>query len=428
MAKNVVVYGAARSGTTLLMDYLNQSDQCFVLSESNILQSMEFAGFRRTLHLLKSKENAIPTKGVFLPAFVSDDTTGAQALEALGQHFEYVGEKIALGPDRRDLLSAVDDITSLGAQTICIVTLRDPTTNLVSMRKMFPGASDQALYFAWAWSVLSSLVLLLNLPKCYLVHHAELSAQYLGRLASKIGLSINVAEDAIGGPHIHTSALTTTSGKRSWWSSKLRADERNEIPAILANNTELFSKAQDLYSKIIESYDSDQFKLACASNSIEFMKELLVSAEDLVRLSGGRSFLGVAGTRTKLQYSRHEQEIDTRFALGDLSHSTFLLIESLIRLDQRSSAGYYYRAFYFQAINQPDCEDEILNNYKYALTLGHNPFWVKYNRAAFYFRIGRIKDALDDTAAVEALGPQTKEYAFLQQLASRVEGVRNQAN
>lgn len=68
------------------------------------------------------------------------------------------------------------------------------------------------------------------------------------------------------------------------------------------------------------------------------------------------------------------------------------------------SDPYYLMGFCLQATGR-DLE-EAIQLYGRALELGHDEFWVRYNRGSLYMRLGRIEEARADLARAVELGPK----------------------
>ena len=399
VGQRIFVFGAARSGTTLVNDFLNIAPDCLILSEADLPISLGFKDFRAYFHARRLKVSPVPNKGGYIPSFVRASATGSEVLEALSEKYRIVGDKIAFGPGRSDLLAIIEAFGNHFFDATYVVCLREPLTNILSMRKMFPEASDIEIYNAWANSVFYSLVIAANFPKVHLILHSSLSTGLLNRLANRLGISAHLdSELAVGAAHIRTLV-----GNR---------DE----PIISHHNT-LFSQCQDLFSEIAGSYEESEFRLAYAPNAVEFMKNFLSRAQDLVVASGGRKYHEIALDGASFLGDQLERQIQSRFDLNDYSLPTGELIETLLKERPSSPHGHYFMGLYLQVSKGP--HSAILEHYRRALELGHNEFWVRYNRACFLFDQGQTRLALEDAVRVFELRPNSAESNHLVEQAAQ---------
>jgi carbamoyltransferase len=214
------VVGYARSGTTILMDILNSSSDVFLFSELNLHVLRKFPelfsayggdGFVEHFAERKRKELPLCYKGAIPPSNDLDFLTPDQYVDAVGQRFRYVGDKIATAHrsmggvlDLELLKEFLDQEDKSGA--VLILTLRRPSENLLSVSKMFPEA-DLRL---WGKSIAETSVAIvesfLRGNQSYLVFHEDISASLVAELSELLEIEFTLSPELVGAVHQKTKS------------------------------------------------------------------------------------------------------------------------------------------------------------------------------------------------------------------------------
>ncbi|HQR04680.1 MAG: hypothetical protein JSR19_05755 [Proteobacteria bacterium] len=419
MGQRLIIYGAARSGTTLLHTFVNHCEDCFILSESNVYQQYSIPGFKRSFQATSAKWNRTPDKGRYIPNIVSDDATGKEVLDALNEHFRIVGEKAACGPKKAIQDRFIEEISRHAFDATFILTLREPASNLVSMRKMFPHETDIEIYRAWATSLLNVLLIAFTFRKTYVVLHSCLSGDLLNLLGERLGISSRVLSDeAVGNIHINTPmpllrhAQAGMRGEISEAKHQELPEDIAVLPPILRDNLELFHEAQSLFADISGSYDDRNFRLRYEQNLFEFKKDFIDRAQALLARVDGMRFLDSCLEHSAYETEMLSHEISWRFELNDFSPSTLELIRILIERFPENGQAFYFLAVY-QHTKRTYPVGEILANYSKASGFGADPFWISYNRACLFFEHNMLDEARADIQIVRELAPRSPECAYL---------------
>lgn len=191
--RSIFIVGHARSGTTILLEALNDNPDIYLFGEANLHQNglkSQFADWYNRMHFEFS--NA-PSKSTYCPALAGPEANGVDCLIALGQRFRFIGEKVAF----RDVSMGYDPNAFfkfhaqnfLFSHYVCVV--RNPASVIRSNLLMFPGVEPRI----YARSYLNIMLLILNLyrtfPKVNVLVHERISDLVFRRLGEQIGLDLN---------------------------------------------------------------------------------------------------------------------------------------------------------------------------------------------------------------------------------------------
>lgn len=216
------VVGYARSGTTIVMDILNSSSDVFLFSELNLHVLRKFPelfsayggdGFVEHFAERKRKELPLSYKGAVPPSTDLDFLTPDQYVDAVGQSFRYVGDKIATAHRSmggvldiellKDFLEQEDE-----SGAVLIFTLRRPSENLLSVSKMFPEAELKL----WGKSIAEASVAIIESflrgNQSYLVFHEDIGPSLIAELSELLGIKFSLSPELVGAAH------QTTKGAR----------------------------------------------------------------------------------------------------------------------------------------------------------------------------------------------------------------------
>jgi hypothetical protein len=192
-SKCLFIVGHARSGTSILLEALNDSPEVFLLGEANLHQHGLMPHFAEWYNLMHIQMGNPPAKYSYCPLLESPAANGVECMEALALRYAFVGEKIAF----RDVALGYNPEAFfefqaryfLNANYVCV--LRDPLSVLQSSAEMF-GAGQLDLY---ARSYLKNLLLIANLyrvfPKVNVLVHERISADTFRALGERLGLDLS---------------------------------------------------------------------------------------------------------------------------------------------------------------------------------------------------------------------------------------------
>ena len=94
------IVGAARSGTTILQNALNDAPDIFLFGESNFHDDAGAPGFAARYNAMHRSWANQETKSTFCPAVLPTDGAWSDYLLRLSAHYRYVGSKIVINPVR----------------------------------------------------------------------------------------------------------------------------------------------------------------------------------------------------------------------------------------------------------------------------------------------------------------------------------------
>lgn len=149
------VLGHARSGTTILGRLLNSAEEVLLLGEAHLFESYWNPRFVSNFNGHHQRTKKVRSKGTRLPVQF-DGMLPEAILQKLAGHYQWVGEKIAIGPKAglgaRAATAAVDYYLAHHLDASYILTFRAPMPSLESLRKLFPGVALAYLLQGWMQS------------------------------------------------------------------------------------------------------------------------------------------------------------------------------------------------------------------------------------------------------------------------------------
>ncbi len=182
-AGRLFVIGAARSGTTVLQNALNDSPDIFLLGEPD-LRGDTGPGFAARYNARHRAWGNQETKSSFCPAILPQDASWRDYFQALDGRYRWVGAKLVVNPIRpaEDLADLFDFHCRHFYDARYIFTFRDPLATALSTRDLqllSRGESDgmQAIMRNVADVVSLYVRMLRNLPHVRAVFHEDLNAQ-----------------------------------------------------------------------------------------------------------------------------------------------------------------------------------------------------------------------------------------------------------
>lgn len=136
-ARCLFIMGAARTGTTVLQNALNDAPEVFLLGEPDLYGDAE-PGFRFRYNAMHRSWGNQETKSTYLPAFTSEDGGWRDHLAAAARHHRWVGAKLVINPVRAedDLQRRFDLHTRDFYAASYIFTFRHPLAAALSTRDL----------------------------------------------------------------------------------------------------------------------------------------------------------------------------------------------------------------------------------------------------------------------------------------------------
>ena len=172
------IIGAARSGTTVLQNALNDSPDIFLFGEPDFHSDPGAPGFAERYNAMHRSWANQETKSTFCPAVLPVDGAWNDYLRQMGGHHRYIGSKIVINPVReRDALSRLFDFQSRNFyRAKHVFTFRRPLPTVMSTRDLqllVQGRSDElrVILTNYAETACLYLRMLRNLPHVQAVFH-----------------------------------------------------------------------------------------------------------------------------------------------------------------------------------------------------------------------------------------------------------------
>lgn len=223
------VVGYARSGTTILMDILNSSSRVFLFSEFNLHALRRFpelfsayGGNNFVEHFAERKRKELPLyyKGAVPPSTGNKFLTPDEYIDAVGQDFLYIGDKIATAHRTLAGVSDLDFLKGLLEQeeqsgALLIFTLRRPSENLLSISKMFPDAELKLWGKSIAETTIAIVEAFLKGNRSYLVFHEDIGPSLITELSDLLGIEFPLSPKLVGAEHQSTRGVYI-SLEKSW--------------------------------------------------------------------------------------------------------------------------------------------------------------------------------------------------------------------
>ena len=226
-ARRLFIIGAARSGTTVLQNALNDSADIFLLGEPDLRHDTApgFAARYNTRHRQWGNQE---TKSSFCPALLAEDGAWRDHLDALALHHRWVGAKLVINPVRPadELAEMFDFHCRCFYDAYYIFTFRDPLATALSTRDLqvlSRGETDgvRAIMRNFAEVVALYMRMMRNLPHVRAVFHEQMDAEAFATLQTWLGVSLAGA-----------AAYYDTQRVRSYDDGQLTPDERQMMTVL----------------------------------------------------------------------------------------------------------------------------------------------------------------------------------------------------
>ena len=196
------VIGAARSGTTVLQNALNDSSEIFLFGEPNFHTDDGTPGFAARYNAMHRSWANQENKSSFCPAVLPTDGTWREYLSKLGAHYRLVGAKTVIEPARdRAYLDQLFDFQCRNFyRSRYIFTFRAPVPTISSTQQLqllVQGGTDEIRLIVRGYAETARLYIrmLRNLPHVRAVFQEDADRQTFQALEEWLGVPLPRAHD-----------------------------------------------------------------------------------------------------------------------------------------------------------------------------------------------------------------------------------------
>jgi hypothetical protein len=200
LRRGLFVIGCARSGTTILQNALNHSDEVFLFGEPDFHADPGTPDFAQRYNEMHRAWRNQPTKSTFCPALFDGDATWSDYLGRLSERYKYVGSKIVLNPATflHDPQRVLNFYSREFYDSHFIFTFRDPLHMSQSSRdfqEMTGGgvAPFEMLMASYVAAVSLCIVMLRNLPRVHIVFHDNMTRRTFRALERRLKVRLTGA-------------------------------------------------------------------------------------------------------------------------------------------------------------------------------------------------------------------------------------------
>lgn len=198
--QGLFIIGAARTGTTILQNALNDSADVFLLGEPALHRDPGSADFAARYNAKHRTWNNQETKSSYCPRLFEADACWQAYLARLAELYRYVGSKIVITPGRAG--EEAERVLAFQSrhfyQSHYIFTFRNPLDVLMSTRGLaeynggwVAGHADVMKGF---FEVVALFIRSLrNLPHVHVVFHETVDAEVFARLEQALGIPLGNA-------------------------------------------------------------------------------------------------------------------------------------------------------------------------------------------------------------------------------------------
>jgi hypothetical protein len=196
--RGIFVVGHARSGTTVLADALNTSNQICCLMEPYLYRSAEVPAFAAAFNAMHRGFNNPPIKGYWVPDF--GNASARRVIESLRGTYRYVGEKLSFRQRDKDYDSErfLSFATSEYATSPFACVIRDPICVTSSAIDLFEASRfDPPTIADLVRSQFETYLLVLRLallvPSCFVLQHERVDAETFALLGHHLDVDLRQA-------------------------------------------------------------------------------------------------------------------------------------------------------------------------------------------------------------------------------------------
>lgn len=199
-AQGLFVVGAARSGTTILQNALNDSDEIFLFGEPRLHLDPGSRDFAARYNGMQRAWANQPNKSSHCPGLYETDAAWWEYLARLAQLYRYVGAKIVINPERatEESRQIFDFQCRHFYRSHYVFAFRNPLDVLMSTRGLAQlnggHVASHVEVLRGFVSVLQLFVLALrNLPHVHAVFHESVDADAFAALGQSLGVRLSRA-------------------------------------------------------------------------------------------------------------------------------------------------------------------------------------------------------------------------------------------
>ena len=199
-AQGLFVIGAARTGTTVLQNALNDSRDIFLFGEPVFHEDPGQADFATRYNAMHRAWGNQETKSTFCPTFFGGDATWSQYLSHLATLYRYVGSKIVINPEKSQASSQriFDFHCQYFYRSHHIFTFRNPVDVLMSTRGLAElngdaAASYETVMHSFVCVVALYIRMLRNFAWVHAVFHENINEATFHDLGGKLGVDLTPA-------------------------------------------------------------------------------------------------------------------------------------------------------------------------------------------------------------------------------------------
>ncbi|MBP2161885.1 MULTISPECIES: sulfotransferase [Asticcacaulis] len=202
----IFVFGAARSGTTIILQILNSDENVYILSEADLYRPSN-QDFQSGFNSRKLLQRAI-TRGSYLPVKGSEPQA---ILSELADRYSRYGEKVALGPFSVFSDFAVQHFADHYGAGTGIYSIRNPLDAYASQKRMFPDIRIDQFCEHWLETLAQQMVLSQIVSGRVLVLTEWIDVSFFKFLESKLQIQLTLVDAAISNSRASASAASTLS-------------------------------------------------------------------------------------------------------------------------------------------------------------------------------------------------------------------------
>jgi hypothetical protein len=198
--RGLFIIGAARSGTTILQNALNDSPEIYLLGEPELHKDPGAPGFAARFNAGHRYWRNQETKSSFCPPILAHDPSWQDYICQFARYHKWVGAKVVINPIRRP--DALDQLFAFHCQSFYlsryIFTFRDPLATILSTRdlqELLIGRTDglPAIMRSYVDTVQLFIRMLRTLPHVRAVCHEDVDRGTFDRLEDWLGVRLTDA-------------------------------------------------------------------------------------------------------------------------------------------------------------------------------------------------------------------------------------------
>ncbi|HTZ70154.1 MAG TPA: sulfotransferase [Acetobacteraceae bacterium] len=195
--QGLFIIGAARSGTTILQNALNDSPEIFLFGEANLHTDPGTPDFAARYNAMHRSWHNQETKSSFCPPVLPRDSYWHDYMRRLAAHHRLVGSKTVLNPVRP--AGWLERLFAFHCQHFYqsryIFTFRDPVATILSTRDLqvlLSGHTEglRSIMRNYVDTVLLFVSMLRALPNVRAVCHEDIDRATFDRLEAWLGVSL----------------------------------------------------------------------------------------------------------------------------------------------------------------------------------------------------------------------------------------------